>query len=97
MHRAARGSTFTYSRVVADASVYRAFGTPKIIAGEVQTPKVFALHGRAGFLKPDGVLHPVRASTLAACSLYAGSPRISWGQPCSKCVASHCSPSAAPM
>lgn len=54
----ATGSDFTHSRIAADASVYRAFGTRKIVAGEEQTPKVFALHARAGFVKPDGVLHP---------------------------------------
>lgn len=54
----ATGSTFTHSRIAADASLYRAFGTRMIVAGEEQTPKVFALHGRAGFVKPDGVLHP---------------------------------------
>jgi outer membrane protein insertion porin family/translocation and assembly module TamA len=52
------GSTFTHSRIAADASVYRALGTRKIVAGEEQTPKIFALHARAGFVKPDGVLHP---------------------------------------
>ncbi len=54
----ATGSTFSHSRISADASVYRAFGTRKIVAGEEQAPKVLALHGRAGFVKPDGVLHP---------------------------------------
>jgi outer membrane protein assembly factor BamA len=54
----ATGSTFSHSRIAADASVYRAFGTRKVVAGEEQLPKVFALHGRAGFVKPDGVLHP---------------------------------------
>ncbi|MEO8334321.1 MAG: BamA/TamA family outer membrane protein [bacterium] len=54
----ATGSTFTHSRVSADAAVYRVFGTRKVVAGAEQPPKVFALHGRAGFVKPDGVLHP---------------------------------------
>ncbi|MEO5814590.1 MAG: BamA/TamA family outer membrane protein [Gemmatimonadaceae bacterium] len=54
----ATGSTFKHSRIVADASVYHAFGARKVVAGGEQTPRVFALHGRAGYVKPDGVLHP---------------------------------------
>jgi outer membrane protein insertion porin family len=66
------GSTFAHNRIAVDASLYHAFGTPKIIAGEEQLPRVVALHGRAGYVHPlasdrdalgvggtgDGILHP---------------------------------------
>ena len=68
----ATGSTFAHNRIAVDASVYRAFGAEKIVAGEEQLPKVFALHGRAGYVRPlasdraslgldgdgPGILHP---------------------------------------
>ncbi len=66
------GSTFAHNRIAVDASLYRAFGTRKVVAGDEQLPKVLALHGRAGFVHPlasdrdalgvggsgDGILHP---------------------------------------
>ena len=66
------GSTFAHNRIAGDASWYRAIGAPKVIAGIEQLPKVLALHGRAGYVRPmasdrsalgiagdgDGILHP---------------------------------------
>jgi len=68
----ATGSTFAHNRVAADASLYHSFGTHKVVAGVDQPLKVFALHGRAGYVHPlasdraalgiagdgDGILHP---------------------------------------
>jgi outer membrane protein insertion porin family/translocation and assembly module TamA len=68
----ATGSTFAHNRVAADASVYHSFGKPRAMAGVDALPRVLALHGRAGFVRPlasdratlgvagdgDGILHP---------------------------------------
>jgi outer membrane protein assembly factor BamA len=50
------GSTFAHERIAADGSYYRAFGRSDI--EEDKFPKVLALHGRAGWVQPHGVLHP---------------------------------------
>ncbi|MDB4914666.1 MAG: surface antigen [Gemmatimonadetes bacterium] len=66
------GSTFAHNRISADASYYRVLGTRKIVAGEELLPKVLALHGRTGYVRPlssdraslgiigdgEGILHP---------------------------------------
>jgi len=67
----ATGSTFTYDRAAADFSYYRPFGTIPPSFGTTRAPKVFALHARAGVVRPagdraalgipgegEGVLHP---------------------------------------
>ncbi|MEO8622287.1 MAG: POTRA domain-containing protein, partial [bacterium] len=68
----ATGSTFAHNRIAVDASVYKSFGTQKVVAGIEQTRKMIALHGRAGYVRPlasdranlgivgdgDGILHP---------------------------------------
>ena len=68
----ATGSTFAHNRIFADASYYKPFGArPEGFTG-TQSPKVFALHGRAGYVRPlasdrealgvggagEGILHP---------------------------------------
>jgi outer membrane protein insertion porin family len=50
------GSTFAYERVAADGSYYRAFGRRSV--DDDRFPKVLALHGRAGWVRPHGILHP---------------------------------------
>ena len=52
----ATGSTFEHERIAADGSYYRAFGHRDV--DEDKFPKVLALHGRAGWVQPHGVLHP---------------------------------------
>jgi outer membrane protein insertion porin family len=52
----ATGSTFSHERVSADGSYYRAFGRSEV--EEDRFPKVLALHGRAGWVQPHGILHP---------------------------------------
>ena len=68
----ATGSTFAHHRIAVDGSFYRAFGARRLVAGQEQLPKVFALHGRAGYVRPlesdrsalgvsgsgPGILHP---------------------------------------
>jgi outer membrane protein insertion porin family/translocation and assembly module TamA len=68
----ATGSTFAHNRIAADASFYKSFGTPKVVAGIEQPRRMLALHGRAGYVRPlasdraalgiagdgDGILHP---------------------------------------
>ncbi|MEP6999731.1 MAG: BamA/TamA family outer membrane protein [bacterium] len=68
----ATGSTFAHNRVAVDASLYKSFGTQKVVAGIEQTRKMIAVHGRAGYVHPlasdranlgivgdgDGILHP---------------------------------------
>ncbi|NUP57425.1 MAG: BamA/TamA family outer membrane protein [Gemmatimonadaceae bacterium] len=52
----ATGSTFSHERVAGDGSYYRAFGRSD--PDEDRFPKVLALHGRAGWVQPHGILHP---------------------------------------
>ena len=52
----ATGSTFTHERIAADGAYYRSFGARAANVGKF--PKVLALHGRAGWVNPRGVLHP---------------------------------------
>jgi outer membrane protein assembly factor BamA len=66
------GSTFAHNRISAGGSLYHVLGARKIVAGEEVLPKVLALHGRAGFVRPlasdreslgipgdgEGILHP---------------------------------------
>ena len=52
----ATGSDFTHQRIAADAAYYRAFGRSE--TEEDKFPKVLALHGRAGWVRPQGILHP---------------------------------------
>jgi outer membrane protein assembly factor BamA len=52
----ATGSTFSHERIAADGAFYRAFGSSDV--EEDQFPKVLALHGRAGWVIPHGILHP---------------------------------------
>jgi outer membrane protein assembly factor BamA len=52
----ATGSTFSHDRIAADAAYYRAFGRDAV--DDDKFPKVLALHGRAGWLNPRGILHP---------------------------------------
>ena len=52
----ATGSTFSHERIAADGASYRAFGRNDLDEGTF--PKVLALHGRAGWVRPQGILHP---------------------------------------
>ena len=52
----ATGSTLEHERVAADAAYYRAFGRSDATSDAF--PKVLALHGRAGWVQPHGILHP---------------------------------------
>ena len=52
----ATGSTLKHERIAADAAWYRAFGRHDVTDGSF--PKVLALHGRAGWVQPHGILHP---------------------------------------
>ena len=66
------GSQFAHNRVAADASLYHSFGTRKVTADIEAPAKVFAVHGRAGYVRPlasdraslgvagngEGILHP---------------------------------------
>ncbi len=52
----ATGSTFSHDRIRVDGSYYHALGRRDI--QEEDFPKVLALHGRAGWVNPRGVLHP---------------------------------------
>jgi outer membrane protein insertion porin family len=52
----ATGSSFSHQRVAADGAYYRAFGRSDVDSDRF--PKVLALHGRAGWVNPQGVLHP---------------------------------------
>ena len=68
----ATGSTFAHHRLSADASYYRSFGELPKELGSAVFPKVLAIHGRAGFVRPlasdraalgvggtgEGILHP---------------------------------------
>ena len=68
----ATGSTFAHTRVAADASFYRSLGADKKVPISPLLPKVFAVHGRAGYVRPlasgrtalgivgagEGILHP---------------------------------------
>jgi outer membrane protein assembly factor BamA len=52
----ATGSTFSHERIAADGAYYRAFGRSDV--DDDKFPKVLALHGRAGWVHPQGILHP---------------------------------------
>jgi outer membrane protein insertion porin family len=52
----ATGSTLKHERLAADASWYRPFGRRDV--DDDAFPKVLALHGRAGWVRPHGSLHP---------------------------------------
>jgi outer membrane protein insertion porin family len=52
----ATGSSFAHERIAADAAYYRAFGRRDVSSDAF--PKVLALHGRAGWVRPHGILHP---------------------------------------
>ncbi len=65
------GSTFAHSRISANGSWYKSIGSAKIVQGIEGLPKVLALHGRFGFVRPsadrsalglagtgEGILHP---------------------------------------
>ncbi len=52
----ATGSTFSHDRIRVDGSYYHALGHRDI--QEEEFPKVLALHGRAGWVNPRGILHP---------------------------------------
>jgi outer membrane protein assembly factor BamA len=68
----ATGSTFAHERAAADLSYYKPFGTIPPDFGTTKSPKVLALHARAGIVRPhagdrsalgisgggEGVLHP---------------------------------------
>ena len=54
----ATGSTFLHDRIAADGSYYKPFGLKPESIEEPALPYVLALHGRAGWVRPDGVLHP---------------------------------------
>ncbi len=68
----ATGSSFAHNRIAADASLYHAFGGAQTGVLDVPTPKVLALHARAGLVRPlasdraalgvtgdgEGILHP---------------------------------------
>jgi outer membrane protein insertion porin family/translocation and assembly module TamA len=68
----ATGSTFAHERVAADLSYYKPFGAIPPDYGTTKSPKVLALHARAGIVHPhagdrsalgitgdgEGVLHP---------------------------------------
>jgi outer membrane protein assembly factor BamA len=52
----ATGSTLKHERIAADAAYYRSFG--RLGPDDDAFPKVLALHGRAGWVRPHGILHP---------------------------------------
>jgi outer membrane protein insertion porin family len=52
----ATGSTFSHDRITTDGAYYRAFGRSDV--EDDKFPKVLALHGRAGWVRPQGILHP---------------------------------------
>jgi outer membrane protein insertion porin family len=52
------GSDFKHQRIAADGSFYHAFGNEIERVDQAIQPKLLALHGRAGFVRPDGILHP---------------------------------------
>jgi outer membrane protein insertion porin family len=52
------GSNFTHQRITADGSFYRALGSYRESFDVLMQPKVLALHGRAGWVRPEGILHP---------------------------------------
>ena len=52
----ATASTFAHERIAVDGAYYRAFGRSAIDDGRL--PKVLALHGRVGYVRPRGILHP---------------------------------------
>ena len=66
------GSTFEFNRILTDASYYKPFGGSASTYGAVSTPKVLALHVRAGMVRPfdsdraalgvstpgEGIAHP---------------------------------------
>ena len=68
----ATGSTFAHNRIAADGSLYKSFGTLKMVAGIEQPRRMIALHARAGYVRPlandraalgvagtgEGILHP---------------------------------------
>ena len=68
----ATGSTFAHNRIAADASLYHAFGAAQTGVLDAPTPRVLALHARAGLVQPlasdrvalglanggEGILHP---------------------------------------
>lgn len=54
----ATGSDFAHSRVAFDGSWYKPFGVKPERIEDPSLPKVLALHGRAGLVRPNGILHP---------------------------------------
>ena len=52
----ATGSSFAHERIGADGAYYRAFGRSAVEGDKF--PKVLALHGRLGWVRPRGILHP---------------------------------------
>jgi outer membrane protein insertion porin family len=52
------GSHFSHQRIAADGSLYHAFGSRRESVDELTQPKLLALHGRAGWVRPQGLLHP---------------------------------------
>jgi outer membrane protein insertion porin family len=52
----ATGSTFSHERATVDGAYYKAFGRSDV--EDDRFPKVLALHGRAGWVQPHGILHP---------------------------------------
>jgi outer membrane protein assembly factor BamA len=54
----ATGSTFMHDRVAIDGSYYKPFGVKPESIEEPELPLVLALHGRTGWVRPNGVLHP---------------------------------------
>jgi outer membrane protein assembly factor BamA len=52
------GSDFSHQRIAADGSLYRAFGSHRESFDVSTQPKLLALHGRVGWVRPHGILHP---------------------------------------
>jgi len=52
----ATGSTFSHERIATDGAYYRALGS-RVVEGD-RFPKVLALHGRVGWVHPQGILYP---------------------------------------
>lgn len=54
----ATASDYAHNRIAVDGSYYRSIGERKVVMAIEQLPKVLALHGRAGYVRSSGVLHP---------------------------------------
>ena len=52
------GSNFTHDRIAADGAFYHAFGGIPESEVAPATPRLLALHARAGWVRPQGILHP---------------------------------------